>query len=263
MSSTLKEIFFNNNDKHIYKWEHYFEIYERYFSKFRNKDEKIVVVEIGVLNGGSLQMWKKYFGKNAIIYGIDIYEDCKKYEEENINIRIGSQADHKFLSELVKEIPQIDVLIDDGSHRVGHQITTFKYLFDYIKPGGVYLVEDTHTSYWNEYGGGKNRLGTFIQHSKSIIDSLYSWYSEKFSFKNDYHTTNLDSVHFHDSIVVFEKTASKVKPYTITNGVSEPRDSRFNSLKKSFGYKIAYNVLFYTNKILQFFNLPSIILKRL
>ena len=97
----LEKYFHNNNNRLIHKWVHYFEIYERHFSRFRNKE--IVIVEIGVFQGGSLQMWKNYFGDKAIIYGIDIDPRCKEFEEENIKILIGSQSDRNFLRTVCKK----------------------------------------------------------------------------------------------------------------------------------------------------------------
>ena len=82
----------------IHKWIHYFDIYERHFSRFRNKE--VVILEIGVFQGGSLQMWKEYFGDKAKIYGVDIEPQCKTLEEENVKIFIGSQSDRNFLRNL-------------------------------------------------------------------------------------------------------------------------------------------------------------------
>ena len=98
-NNPLKEFFDSHETgRGIWRWNHYFDIYERHFNKFRNKE--IVVLEIGVAHGGSLQMWKEYFGDKAKIYGIDINPKCKEFEEENIEIFIGSQSDKKFLQKV-------------------------------------------------------------------------------------------------------------------------------------------------------------------
>lgn len=105
------EKYFHNNDKRLIdKWMHYFDVYDRHLSKYRGKE--IVMVEVGVFQGGSLQMWKDYFGPQAKIYGVDIDPRCKTLEEENIEIFIGSQADRKFLREIKNKIPKIDILLD-------------------------------------------------------------------------------------------------------------------------------------------------------
>ena len=261
MTNKLFEQFDKHEGRLIYKWENYFDVYEKNFSKFMNSSKPIVIVEIGILHGGSLQMWKKYFGPNAIIFGIDIYEECKKFEEEGIKIRIGSQADPNFLEKLLKEIPQIDILIDDGSHRMNHQIKSFKKLFDHITEGGVYLVEDTHSSYWNEFGGGLKRNGTFIEFTFRLVDSIHAWYSEQKIFKIDKYTRSIGSIHYYDSIVVIEKALKREKPNTLTRGEDfVQRESRYSSQKKTFIYKLAYFLLLSINKVLQFFKIRAIIL---
>ncbi len=90
-------------------------------------------------------MWKDYFGKDAKIYGININPLCKELEEPNIKILIGSQSDRNFLKEVKRQIPPIDVLIDDGGHTMIQQIVSFEELFDYVKDNGVNLCEDLHT----------------------------------------------------------------------------------------------------------------------
>src|SRR5450759_589962 len=108
----LEKYFRKNNKRLIYKYLHYFDIYDRHFNHYRNKE--VVILEIGVSQGGSLQMWKEYFGEKARIFGIDVDPRCKNLEEENIKIFIGSQSDKKFLREVKAQIPPIDILIDDG-----------------------------------------------------------------------------------------------------------------------------------------------------
>lgn len=179
----------------IDKWSHYLEIYERHFSKYRN--EEITVLEIGVAKGGSLELWRKYF-KKAKVYGIDIDPKCA-----GENVFIGSQSDKKFLYNVWLGIGDIDILIDDGSHRAKDQIATFEALYKHVDK--VYLVEDLHTAYWNNYGG----MG-FIRRVKKLIDKLTAYHTGK----EDTFTLSTDSMHFYDSVVVFEKGLHK-KPYRI------------------------------------------------
>ena len=143
----LQEIgLINGTDKagHTYKNISYLNIYEKHFEKIRN-DVK-VFVEIGILNGKSLKMWKEYF-PNAIIYGIDINPNCKQFEEDRIKILIGDQNNDDFLNKVKSEIKEIDILLDDGSHITTHQIKTFNYLHELIKSGGFYIIEDLRNSY--------------------------------------------------------------------------------------------------------------------
>ncbi len=195
--------FTNNPGRLIFKWHHYFEIYDRHFRRFRGKE--IVVVEIGVFHGGSLQMWKNYFGPKARIYGIDIDPRTSELCEENIEIIIGSQSDRNFLRRLNKELPDIDILIDDGGHKMRQQISTFEELFGKIRPDGVYLCEDVSTSYQLVYGGGYKRMGSFVQFTKKLIDKLNAFHSEQKSLRVDELTTSMDSIHYYDNVIVIEK----------------------------------------------------------
>lgn len=115
------------------------------------------MLEIEVQNGGSTKMWKDYFSVNGAkvnIYGVDINPKCKEIEDENIKIFIGSQEDRAFWRDIKKQIPQIDILIDDGGHTMRQQIVTFEEMFPHIKHNGVYWCEDLHTSYWRNFVGG-------------------------------------------------------------------------------------------------------------
>jgi hypothetical protein len=212
------EIYFKGNTGRLsHKWQHYFEIYDRHFSRFRGKE--IIVLEIGVFQGGSLQMWKHYFGPKAKIYGIDTDPRCKSLEEEGIRIFIGSQSDRNFLREIVKTIPEIDILIDDGGHTMKQQITSFEELFKHIKQDGVYLCEDCLTSYWRKYGGGYKRRGTFIEYSKNWIDYINAYHSKTKRLRINDITLSVNSLHYYNSIVVLEKGKME-KPTGLTTGTA-------------------------------------------
>jgi hypothetical protein len=203
--SQLREYFDNNtNGNCITKWHHYFEIYEFWFSKYRNNP--VVILEIGVFQGGSLKMWNEYFGENCKIYGIDINPECKKFESENIKIFIGSQSDKDFLNHVKSQIPKVDILIDDGGHMMDQQIISFETLYEHVKPNGYYLCEDIHTSYWKVFHGGYKRTGSFIEYSKGLIDKLNAWHIENStSISVDEFTKSTFALHFYDSILVIEK----------------------------------------------------------
>ena len=244
------ESYFRNNDKRlINKFYHYFDVYERHFKKFRNQE--ITVLEIGVFKGGSLQMWKEYFGPRAKIYGVDIDPECKKYEEDGIEIIIGSQTDRTFLRELKEKIPHLDILIDDGGHTMRQQIITFEELYDHIDTNGVYLCEDLHTSYFLEYGGGHRRNGTFIEFSKQLVDKLNAYLSEENSLRPDSFTLSTNSVHFYTSMVVIEKGVNP-KPESAKTGISNDTETP-NVQNSRRNWK--YHVLFIINKVLRYFKI--------
>ena len=119
---TFQQLFDEHNGNGILKWSHYPEIYDKHFTKYR--ELPINILEIGILNGGSLQIWEKYFPR-AKIFAIDIDEKCKQYESDRTKIFIGDQADKSFLRNVKAQVPQIDIIIDDGGHRAEQQINTF------------------------------------------------------------------------------------------------------------------------------------------
>ena len=212
-SNKLRELFYNHEGKLIHKWDHYFEIYEKYFSKYVGKE--VNMLEIGVSHGGSLQLWKKYFGDKVNVYAIDVNPQCKKLEEERVKIFIGSQSDKLFLQQVIKELPDLDIVIDDGGHTMTQQIVSFENLYLKVKEGGLYLVEDTHTSYWDEFHGGLKKENTFIEYSKNLIDSGHV--PDKGKIIINEITKHINGISFYDSIVVFEKL-KRAKHFHIRKG---------------------------------------------
>lgn len=203
-SNVLLNYFETNEKRMMHKWMHYFEIYERHFAQFRNKE--INLLEFGVLHGGSLQMWKQYFGPRAHIYGADINPRCSVLEEENIKILIADQDNRESLRNITKVLPKFDIIIDDGGHTMTQQINTFEELYSHLNFGGIYLCEDVLTSYWPAFGGGYKQPNTFIEYSKNLIDKLHAWHSpDPASLQVDEITRSTFAVHFYDSVVVIEK----------------------------------------------------------
>lgn len=200
----LEAYFLNSPHRMIHKWLHYFEVYERHLSRFRGTE--VNVVEIGVYQGGSLQMWKHYFGERARIWGVDINPDVAQFEEDRIRIIIGDQADRELLQALSDAVPRIDVLIDDGGHTMLQQRTTMEELFPKIDANGVYICEDLHTSYWAEFGGGHLDPRSFIEFSKNYIDRLNAWHSQDLrSLSVSEFTRTAHSMHYYNSMLVIEK----------------------------------------------------------
>lgn len=205
--SDLHNYFLNNKDKAIFKHLPYFDIYERYFSKYRGKN--INLLEIGVGYGGSLKMWKYYFCKinpnaKVNIYAIDKKERCKSFEEDGIKIFIGSQSDREFLKKLKNEIPKLDILIDDGGHIPEEQIITFEEMFEHVKDGGLYFCEDIYTSYWDNLNN--NFKSSFIEYTKKLIDYLNAyWTLEGDNLEANYFTDFAYSIHYYEGIVAIEK----------------------------------------------------------
>ena len=200
----------------------YCDKYEKYLPFKR--DEKLNILEIGVLNGQSLLTWKDYFYESKIV-GIDINSDCKQYEDlnKNISVEIGSQVDHVFLNNVMREHGPFDMILDDGSHMNDHVIFSFEHLFQSVKPGGVYVVEDVSTSYWEHYGGKKYGKGTMMEYFKAITDEVNYFGEEQEDFQiiharredyldkqfekkgYDYIGTQIESINFLNGIIIITK----------------------------------------------------------
>lgn len=198
--------FLTNQQRPIHKWTHYFPAYEDLFKKYRNRT--CTILEIGCDKGGSLQLWKRYLGPYAQIVGLDINPDCKVAEEEQIQIEIGSQSDPEVLASLVQRFAPFDIVIDDGSHRMGDIATTFRHLFQHVSLDGFYVVEDLHAAYWPSFEGGLGCANSFIEFSKNIIDAIHIDYIES---KHDWDPFLLEvaqhtrALRITDSMIIYEK----------------------------------------------------------
>lgn len=214
----LERFFFERKHRTLDKWLHYFDAYERFFSKYKGRD--VVILEIGVYKGGSLQMWKHYFqGKNnrVKVYGIDIVDECKLLEEENVEIFIGSQEDRDFLRSVREKIGKADIIIDDGGHYMNQQITAFEELFDIVKDNGIYLCEDLHTSYMKQFGGAY-KGETFVEYSKNLIDYLHAQYLEAEGICRNRYSERIKSITYYDSMLFIEKKKATDKSIFIQIG---------------------------------------------
>lgn len=199
----LERYFDSNPGRMIHKWSHYFEIYDRHLARYRGTDAHLV--EIGVYQGGSLQMWKAYLGERATIWGIDVNPPCAQFAEDRVEIIIGDQADPAFLRSVAQRVPRINILIDDGGHTMRQQRTTFETLYSHVAADGIYICEDLHTSYWAEYGGGHLQPWSFIEYSKNLIDWLNAWHSREASLPVSDFTRSTFSLHYYDSMLVVER----------------------------------------------------------
>jgi SAM-dependent methyltransferase len=212
---TLEEIFERNEGRLIHKWIHYFDIYERHFTPFRNRSPRIL--EVGVSHGGSLDLWSEWFGDGAHIVGVDIDPRAATLARTGIEISIGDQGDPDFLDTLVAKHGPFDIVIDDGSHQPAHQILTLEKLWPAMRPGGVFLVEDLHSNYWPEYNGELRRPDTFIEYVKPLIDDLHAFHSQTPGFEPTNWTRTVGGIHIYDSIVVLDRI-DRDPPYHAMTG---------------------------------------------
>lgn len=187
---------FNKSKYRSIKLSSYFSAYDALFSKYIGKP--ITFLEIGVLGGGSLFMWRDFFGDNARIIGVDLNPGAKKWEKYGFEIYIGDQCDENFWRQLLAEVGEIDVVLDDGGHTYAQQIITFESLISSIRDGGVLVVEDTHTSYMLGYG---IKSYSFIEYAKLLADRINKRFSGLSSACDE---RRVWSIRFFDSMVAFD-----------------------------------------------------------
>lgn len=187
-------------------------IYERYLGSRRR--DAVTLLEIGVWRGASLRMWRDYFPLGGI-FGIDVNPDAASQAGPRIEIFVGDQADEELLARVVAQTGPLDVVIDDGSHRVEQQMPTLAFLWPHVKPGGIYVVEDTHTSYLESYGMGWRRPGSTISELTGYVDDLHGdWHQEAATH------SDLEFVHFYPGTCVLGK-----KPHLRGNSLMQRLDA--------------------------------------
>ena len=239
---TLKEIALDTPEQTMLEPHaaHYCEVDDQFFNAIR--EAKVRFLLIGIGKGGCLKMWKEYFPK-AEIFAMDIRPECKDFEEEGVEIHIGDQGDSDFISAFLQDTGgNFDVIIDDGGKQMYQQINSLLLLWNSVNPEGVYVIEDTHTSYWPHFGGsihGPNmKVQTQGQHQvttidlvKALVDNLHAihttrptmWsedYTDYFALKEsedpyadapvvepvDGINDSLESMHLYDSLVVLVRS---------------------------------------------------------
>jgi len=203
MNKKLADIFFSTPKLSI-KNDTYFDIYEFIFNSYRGKP--ITFIEVGVFNGGSLHMWREYFGDQARIIGVDFNPIALELEKDGFEIYIGNQESSEFWLDLKSKVGEADIILDDGGHKNGQQISTLYNGVELIKDGGVIVVEDTHTSYFRRFGNPSPF--SFINYSKNIVDVINSRFQYVDSKKSKFYSL-VWSVGYFESIVVFHINKSK------------------------------------------------------
>jgi len=174
------------------------EYLKAYDTHFKGRDVERLL-EIGVQFGGSLDIWRDYFPKAEIV-GLDNDPRCKNYVKD-YPLFIGNQSDTALLETLGK----FDIIIDDGSHKMSDQQTTFEFMFPRLKRGGMYVIEDLHTSYWPEF---LDQRLTTIEYLKNKVDELHAEASQNSRaeggtvYRNE---MEIKSLHFYPDIIFIEK----------------------------------------------------------
>src|SRR5690242_15471781 len=110
----MERAYYASEDLLVTKWHHYLAIYDRHLSRYRGQPVRLL--EIGIGHGGSLQLWRDYFGPQAVIHALDIRPVCAELANDGFDVHIGNQTDRGLLNRIVAEMKGVDVVIDDGSH---------------------------------------------------------------------------------------------------------------------------------------------------
>jgi hypothetical protein len=204
----------------------YIRHYVRHFEEIRC--ERLHVLEIGIggyegaeTGGAGLRMWRDYFDK-SIVYGLD--NEKKLIDEPRIKVFQGNQADPVAIANLLNSVDgrQLDIVIDDGSHRSEHVITTFMMLFPYVRDGGWYVVEDTQTSYWHDFGGNSYDLDdmrTTMTFLKARIDGMNWMEQHRPGLIPDYADLHIEEMHFYHNLVFVRKGSNRGPSNIVKNNI--------------------------------------------
>ena len=202
--SPMTRYFFGNKaGRPLDKWPHYFPIYERFLDKYVGSEAR--VLEIGVFRGGGLDLLADYLGPSVRLVGMDIDETARDLADPKFPVFLGDQSDPHDLLSLQEQHGPFDVIVDDGGHTVKQQVVSAETLFPLLRDGGVYLIEDVHTSYWSEYlDAGDDNL---LDWARARLDDVNAHH---FSREQDLNVWQrcLRAVHVFDSMVVLEKAES-------------------------------------------------------
>ncbi|MHB8843714.1 MAG: class I SAM-dependent methyltransferase [Nitrospirota bacterium] len=221
MDTTLQRLFQGQDGKVSDRWSSYLAEYDRLFSDFRSRP--INLFELGVQNGGSLEIWAQYFTKAARLIGCDINPDCKllMFDDPRISVVVGDANNDETETAIVALAQAFDLVIDDGSHRSSDVVRSFGRYFPHVSDGGLFIVEDLHCSYWQEYEGGLydpyssmsffKRLADVINHehwgvSMSSIELLAGFSRQYGASFNEELLSHIHSIEFINSLCVIRKS---------------------------------------------------------
>lgn len=227
MSKSFKA--FKKSTYQAIKYKNYFEIYDQLFSSYINK--KIVFVEIGIFQGGSLQMWKRFFGNKARIIGIDVNPEAKRFEKDGFEVFIGDQSDPNFWRFFFETVGKVDIILDDGGHTNKQQIITATNCIKHMNDNGKLVFEDVHASYQKEFQNPS--IYSFINYCKKNIDDINFRFPNLGNFNSSLNKY-VHSIFFFESIVCFNinKKLCKKNSLIINKGKSSNlADLRYGNKK--------------------------------
>ena len=219
-NKTLKRLFQDHQGKISDKWSLYLDEWDRLFNPYR--DQKINLLEIGVQNGGSLEVWGRYFLKAVKIVGCDIDKKCEhlRYDDPRIAVIVGDANSDDCESKILQQALMFDIILDDGSHKTSDILRSFARYFPHLTDGGIYVVEDLHCSYWDYFEGGLynplsamaffKRLTDVLNHehwrNNQTRGSFLTKFGQEFGVKFDeFDLTRIHAIEFVNSLCIIRK----------------------------------------------------------
>lgn len=235
--STLKQLYESHDGKVSDRWSLYLETYDRLLASWRER--ALRMLEIGVQNGGSLEIWSKYFPRATKLVGCDINPDCGllHYDDPRIEVIVGDASDAATHARIAQSLPVLDLVIDDGSHHSRDIVVSFAKYFPMIEDGGIFIAEDLHCSYWLDYEGGLFNPTSSIAFFKALADvvnhehwgreyartELFDAFQRRWGIElEEDQLARVHSVEFINSICVVRKAdpqRNAVGPRVVTRGV--------------------------------------------
>jgi hypothetical protein len=218
---TLRQLYDEHTGKVSDKWALYLAIYDRAFAPYRERP--VSLVEVGVQNGGSLEIWSRYFPAARAIVGCDVDPRCAqlRFADPRISVIVAPANSRQAAETILERAAPIDIFIDDGSHTSPDIIASFCNYFPHVAAGGLYVIEDMHCAYNPEYEGGIDARSA-MAFLKLLIDGIHHdhWKTQaSFSHriegflppgaKRDVRlTAGISSIAFHDSVCVIAKSGT-------------------------------------------------------
>jgi hypothetical protein len=220
MNNSLEQLYADHQGKVSDRWSLYLSEYDRLFSAYR--DRPIRMLEVGIQNGGSLEIWSKFFPNAERIVGCDINPACAmlEFEDSRVTVVVGDANTEEDKQKILGHSSSFDLIIDDGSHQSDDIVRLFANYFPHLNDDGIYVVEDLHCSYWQQFQGGVfypyssiaffKRLADVVNHEhwgndkarQAILQTFASEYGADF---DDELLGHIHSIEFINSICVIRK----------------------------------------------------------
>jgi hypothetical protein len=238
------------------KLDTYFAAYDELFAPYKGRN--ITFVEVGISGGGSLEVWKRYFGPGSRIIGIDLNPELRDIlAKDGFEVFIGDQADPAFWRSFYESVGPIDVLLDDGGHTNTQMWTTLTSALDHVRDGGLLVIEDTHAAYMRKFGNPSSH--SIVARMAACIDEIN--YRSTLIDDRDRRTRSRDrarllaganiagkvhGIRFYESIIALSIDASKCTPSRKTDFGSAdqlprgqlPVDYRDHGLREAWMHRI-------------------------